>query len=62
MREARAELTPRYARFLLRLLRPLPDFDVAFIRPLRREAVRKLDLKPGDRVLGAGCGMGRSFP
>jgi hypothetical protein len=50
--------TPRYARALLRLTRPFPDFDFAFIGPLRKEAVSLLRLKVGDRVLDAGCGMG----
>jgi demethylmenaquinone methyltransferase/2-methoxy-6-polyprenyl-1,4-benzoquinol methylase len=56
-----SEATPRYARALLRLARPFPDFDVAFIGPLREEAVRLLRLKEGSRVVDAGCGMGGSF-
>jgi ubiquinone/menaquinone biosynthesis C-methylase UbiE len=53
--------TPPYARALLRLTRPFPDFDIAFIGRLRRDAVRLLWLKEGDRVLDAGCGSGGSF-
>jgi precorrin-6B methylase 2 len=56
-----SETTPRYARAILRVTRPFPDFDIAFIGPLRREAVRLLRLAEGHRVLDAGCGMGGSF-
>src|SRR5438876_12070113 len=56
------ELTPPYARYLVHLIRPFPDFDFFFIKPLRRKAVQLLQLKPGDRVLDAGCGPGGSFP
>lgn len=55
-------LTPPYARYLVRLTRPFPDFDFFFIKPLRKKAVELLRLKDGDRVLDAGCGMGGSFP
>ncbi|MEO8053953.1 MAG: methyltransferase domain-containing protein [Acidobacteriota bacterium] len=53
--------TPRYARALLRVTRPFPDFDAPFIGNLRRDAVRLLRLTEGHRVLDAGCGMGGSF-
>lgn len=56
------DLTPSYARQLVRLIRPWPDFDFAFIKPLREQAVALLDLAPGARVLDAGCGPGGSFP
>ncbi len=56
------ELTPPYARYLVQLIRPFPDFDFFFIKPLRRKAVQLLQLQPGDRVLDAGCGPGGSFP
>ena len=56
------ELTPPYARYLVHLIRPFPNFDAFFIKPLRRRAVQLLQLKPGDRVLDAGCGPGGSFP
>jgi ubiquinone/menaquinone biosynthesis C-methylase UbiE len=56
------ESTPPYARYLAPLIRPFPNFDLFFIRSLRQEAVRLLQLKPGDRVLDAGCGPGGSFP
>jgi len=62
MKGSRSDLTPRYARYLLRLTRPFPDFDVTFVKPLRQRAARLLDLKQGDRVLDAGCGTGGSFP
>ncbi|HYL15203.1 MAG TPA: methyltransferase domain-containing protein [Terriglobales bacterium] len=56
------QLTPPYARYLVHLIRPFPDFDPSFIKPLRRKAVQLLQLQPGDRVLDTGCGPGGSFP
>ncbi len=56
------ELTPAYARYLVHLIRPFPNFDVSFIKPLRRKAAQLLQLNLGDRVLDAGCGPGGSFP
>jgi ubiquinone/menaquinone biosynthesis C-methylase UbiE len=56
------ELTPPYARYLVRLIRPFPNFDVFFMKPFRRKAVQLLQLNPGDRVLDGGCGPGGSFP
>ena len=53
---------PLYARYLVYLTRPFPDFDFSFIKPVRQKAVNLLDLKSGDRVLDAGCGSGGSFP
>src|SRR5712691_3234854 len=55
------DLTPPYG-YLARLLRPFPDFDPPFIKPVRQKAVELLDLKVGDRVLDVGCGLGGSFP
>jgi SAM-dependent methyltransferase len=55
-------LTPLYARLLLRLVRPFPNFDMPFVEGLRTDAVRALQLKPGDRVLDLGCGIGGSLP
>jgi len=56
------DLTPPYARFLGRLIRPFPNWDPFFIKPLRQRALRTLELKEGSRVLDAGCGAGGSFP
>ncbi len=53
---------PLYARYLVYLTRPFPDFDFSFIKPVRQKAVKLLNLKQGDRVLDAGCGSGGSFP
>lgn len=55
-------LTPLYARYLIRLIRPLPNWDFFFIRSLRRKAVLALHLDRGNRALDAGCGPGGSFP
>jgi SAM-dependent methyltransferase len=54
--------TPLYVRFLGRLTGYFPDFDFSFIKPVRGHAAELLELKPGDRVIDAGCGSGGSFP
>ena len=53
---------PLYAKILVYLTRPFPDFDFGFIKAVRHKAVTLLNLKEGDRVLDAGCGSGGSFP
>ena len=53
---------PLYARYLVYLTRPFPDFDFSFIKPVRQKAIKSLNLKSGDRVIDAGCGSGGSFP
>lgn len=37
------------------------DFELAAFEPLRRSAVARLQLRPGDRVLDLACGTGLSF-
>lgn len=61
VKEERKELTPPYGH-LARLIRPFPDFDPAFIKPVRQKAVDLLNLKEGDSALDVGCGPGGSFP
>lgn len=56
-----AQTTSRYSRLLAPLVRPFPDFDVPFVAAFRRNAIRRLALKPGDRVLDLGCGAGAGF-
>jgi SAM-dependent methyltransferase len=55
-------LTPPYVRYLARVIRPFPNWDFFFIKSLRQRAVEALQLKPGSRVLDAGCGPGGTFP
>src|SRR5881628_3495572 len=62
MKENSKSLTPPYGRYLVHFIRPFPDFDASFIKPVRQKAVQLLRLKEGDRVLDAGCGPGGSFP
>lgn len=50
--------TPLYFRIVSRFLRPFPDFDFGFIKPVRARAVAALRLQPGDRALDLGCGPG----
>jgi hypothetical protein len=54
--------TPLYFRLLIRFLRPFSDFDFGFSKSVRERAVSLLALRPGARVLDAGCGPGGSLP
>lgn len=54
--------TPPYVRWLAPMIRPFPDFDFGFIKPVRARAAGLLHLRTGDRVIDAGCGSGGSFP
>lgn len=56
------DLTPGYFRVMARVIRPFPNFDFWFVKSLRHKAVASLGLKPGNRVVDAGCGPGGSFP
>jgi SAM-dependent methyltransferase len=54
--------TPFYFRLLARFLRPFPDFDFGFMKPVRSRAVAALRLEEGNRALDLGCGPGGSLP
>ncbi len=37
------------------------DFELSFFEPIRRRAIERLGLRPGDTVIDAGCGTGLSL-
>ena len=41
---------------------PVYNVELALFEPVRRRAIAKLGLKPGDTVIDAGCGTGLSLP
>jgi len=43
-------------------VRPFPNFDFGFIKPIRQKATALLSLRSGDSVLDVGCGSGGAFP
>lgn len=58
------KLTNRWNRSIYRLWSPLYDrlFDRFFAAPGRRQALQRLDLQPGERVLLVGVGTGADLP
>jgi SAM-dependent methyltransferase len=52
---------PRAALAQYRRRAPLYDLELAPFEPVRRRAVERLALRPGDAVIDAGCGTGLSF-
>ena len=53
--------TPLYGRLLIRLTKPVPNFDLGFIKPVRRKAVDSLCLPKGGRVWMSGAGRAGVF-
>jgi hypothetical protein len=54
--------TPRYVRYLARLIRPFPNFDFFFMKTMRQRAIDTLQLQQGGRGLMWGADQGVTCP